>query len=214
MRNRREHNHDDHNDDETPGQPSRDPAELPEPGEPTQIRDILAAEFADYLADVVAKVPPPENPDDPTPAPPPARPNLRLITTPDDKAVTTDWDEPLTVADAVTAARTARRRVVRGAAGGTAFVVTAVVVAGWGEPLIVGGPLAVYGAGWLGYLWWNAALRPSAGQILAASAHGIGAVLAVVITTIAALVRGLVDRVDTARRRHETARTSPASPSV
>ncbi|MGW4849129.1 hypothetical protein [Nocardia brasiliensis] len=214
MRNRREHNHDDHN-DETPGQPSRDPAAPREPSEPTAIRDILAAEFADYLADVVANAPHPDNHDHPKPAPPaaPVRPNLRLITT-DDKTDTADWDEPLTVADAVIAARTARRRVVRSAAAGTAFVVGAGVVAGWGEPAIVTGPLAVYGTGWLGYLWWNAALRPSCGQVLAATYSGVRAALTVVITTLAALAHSVVGRVESARSRHETTRTSPATPSA
>ncbi|PXX66932.1 hypothetical protein DFR70_103687 [Nocardia tenerifensis] len=212
MRNRPEHHHnDDPDDNHTP--PPRRAGEPREPGEPTAIRDILAAEFADYLADVVAKTPPPDNPDDTTPTPP-ARPNLRLITTTPDKSGTADWDEPLTVDDAITAARTARRKVVRGAAGGTAVVVTAGVVAGWGEPLIVTGPLAIYGTGWLGYLWWNAALRPTLGQILAAVFGGLSTACAVVLTTLATLARGLVERVDTARSRHETTRTATTSPSA
>ncbi|KAA8884257.1 hypothetical protein F3087_34095 [Nocardia colli] len=200
--------HDDESDDDrTPNEPGS-PVES---REPKAIGDILAAEFADYLADVVANVPEPVDPDT-VPAPP--RPALRLVTPVAGGPDTGDWDKPFTVENAVEAARTARRRVVRVAAGGSAVVVTAGVLAGWGEPLIVTGPLAVYGTGWLAYLWWNAALRPSIGQVLSALTGAIRSAFAVVLTTLAGLAHGLIDRVDTARTRHETTRTSPAAPSA
>ncbi|KIA60556.1 hypothetical protein [Nocardia vulneris] len=203
------HNDDDPDEGHTPARPG-------EPSEPTPIRDILAAEFAEYLARASASTDEPIDLDDPAPTaapdPGPVRPNLRLVTTKPDPA--DDWDEPLTVADAVDAARTTRRRVVRTAAGGTAFVVAAGVVAGWGEPLIVTGPLAVYGAGWLGYLWWNAALRPTLGQVFAAGFGGMRTAFTVVLSTLAALAHGLIERVSSARSRHETTRTSPVTPSA
>ncbi|WP_378736692.1 hypothetical protein [Nocardia brasiliensis] len=199
-------NPDDHNNDD-------DPDERREPVEPKPIGDILAAEFADYLAHVVANVPPPANPEDATPSTP-QRPDLRLVAPATDELDSEDWDKPFTVEEALQAARIARRRVVRGAAGGSAVVVTAVLFAGWGEPLIVTGPLAVYGTGWLAYLWWNAALRPSLGQVLAAGFGGVRAALTVVLTTLAALAHGLIGRVSAARDRHETTRTSPVTPSA
>lgn len=200
--------HDDEpDDDRTP----QEPGSPVESREPKAIGDILAAEFADYLADVVANAPEPVDPDT---VPPPPRPALRLVTPVADEPATGDWDKPFTVTEAVEAARTARRRVVRAAAGGSAVVVTAALFASWGEPPIVTGPLAVYGTGWLAYLWWNAALRPSIGQVLTAITHTVSAAFAVVLTPLAALVHGVVDRVDTARTRHETTRTSPATPSA
>ncbi|QIS02335.1 hypothetical protein F5X71_08370 [Nocardia brasiliensis] len=212
MRYSRENDHnDDDPEDYQPGGPAQ-PAD--ESREPKAIGDILAAQFASFLADAVAKVPPPEpDPDDTTPATPP-RPNLRLVTTQPDHTAPADGDEPFTVEAAVNAARTARRKVVRGAASGSTFVVAAGVFAGWGEPLIVAGPLAVYGAGWLAYLWWNAALRPSLGQVLTTVFGALRTAVAVVLTTLAGIARGLLERVDTARARHETTRTSPASPSA
>ncbi|MFC9434001.1 hypothetical protein [Nocardia sp. NPDC057030] len=209
MRYRPDHNDDDP-DNHTPNDPTPAPAESQEP---KTIGDILASEFASFLADAVAKVPPPQT--DPAYEPePPTRPNLHLVTTEPEPAAAAPAgrDEPFTADDAVTAARTARRKVARAAAGGSAVVVAAVAFAGWGEPPIVTGPLAVYGTGWLAYLWWNAALRPSIGQILAAGIGGVRTAFAVVLTTLAGIAHGLVERVGTARTRHETTRTSPAKP--
>ncbi|WP_040698937.1 hypothetical protein [Nocardia vinacea] len=186
-----------------------DPDEQREPIEPKAIGDILADEFADYLADVTAAA---DTPDQRASEPhAPARPVLRVVHNNDTSDPVQQWDKPLDPDAVATAGRTARRRMVRGAAGASYAVVTATVLATWGQPWIVTGPLAAYGAGWLIYLWWNAALRPSIPDVLATVTNGLSTAFAVVITTIAAIVRGVVDRIDTARTRHEDNRTAPAA---
>ncbi|MFI6959908.1 hypothetical protein ACIBJI_41400 [Nocardia sp. NPDC050408] len=193
----------DHNDE--------DPDEQREPIEPKAIGDILADEFADYLADVSAAADTP-NQDHENASKPyaPVRPVLRVVHNNDTSDSVQEWDKPLDHDAVATAGRAARRRMVRGAAGASSAVVTATVLATWGQPWIVTGPLAAYGTGWLVYLWWNAALRPSIPDVLATVTNGLSTAFAVVITTIAALVRGLIDRIDTARTRHEDNRTAPA----
>ncbi|MEV0294220.1 hypothetical protein [Nocardia sp. NPDC050710] len=134
------------------------------PADPRAIGDILGDELEDYLAQVIADVPPPE---DAQPTGPsrsgrpigPKRPALHLVATDTDSD---DDAEPEVDPDAaIEAGRAARHRMLRGAAGGSSVVVLSATLAAWGEPLAVSGPLAAYGAGWVAYLWWNAALRPS-----------------------------------------------------
>ncbi|MEU7633853.1 hypothetical protein AB0C34_28395 [Nocardia sp. NPDC049220] len=201
----------DHNDED----PDQGGSEGRDPVDPKAIGDILADEFADYLADVVAAAdntpPAHRQPTDATE--PPAKPTLRLVKN-DETDTVAEWDKSLEPGAAAAAGRAGRRRMIRGAAGSSAVVVTATVLATWDQPWIVTGPLAAYGGAWLGYLWWNAALRPSVPDVLGAVTSGVSTAFAVVVTTIAVIVRGLVERIDTARTRHETSRTTPVSPSL
>ncbi|WP_406272518.1 hypothetical protein OH799_32920 [Nocardia sp. NBC_00881] len=202
----------DHNDED----PDEGRNESHEPIDPKAIGDILADEFADYLADVTAAAdnPPPQHRQPTDDTEPPARPTLRLVKNDDTDTDTDEGDKPLDPRAAAAAGRAARRRLVRGAAGGSAVVVTATALATWGQPWMVAGPLAAYSTGWLAYLWWNAALRPSIPDVLTTLTSAVSTAFAVVITTLAAIVRGLVDRIDTARTRHETSRTTPVSQSL
>ncbi|MFE9323544.1 hypothetical protein ACIHDR_19515 [Nocardia sp. NPDC052278] len=200
----------DHNDDENPD-------EGREPVDPKAIGDIIADEFADYLAKAVAAADNPPTPPARSSEPEPAeRPVLRLVKTDTtDTGVThSDWDKPADPGAVAAAGRVARRRMVGSAAGGSCLVVTATAFATWGQPLLVAGPLAAYGASWLAYVWWNAALRPSIPQILATATTSIGHAIAAVFTTITALVHAVLGRIDVARTRHETHRTAPVPPSL
>ncbi|WP_174188469.1 hypothetical protein [Nocardia barduliensis] len=197
----------DHNNNEDPDE-RRTPA-----GERNQA-EILAEEIEDYLADVLACAPP--DTQDFTPSAPQPRPALHLVKT-DTTGTDPDYDKPLDPEVFAAAGRAARRRIARGAAGGSAVVVTATVLATWGQPWIVTGPLAGYGTAWLAYLWWNAALRPSIPDVLSTVTSGIGHAIAVIATAIAAIVRGLVnrrDQPDTADPGPEIQPASPAAPSL
>ncbi|WP_433629108.1 hypothetical protein [Nocardia sp. CA-120079] len=189
-----------------------DPDEGREPTDPKLQGEKLAEEVAEFLAAAVAAVdnPPtrarssePESTD---------RPVLRLVKKDaTDRDDANGWDTPADPGTAIAAGRAARRRVARGAAVASALVVTATAFAAWGQPWLVAGPLAAYGTGWLAYVWWNAALRPSIPQVLSTVSSGVSTAFAVVVTTLAAIVRGLIDRLDTARTRHETTRTAPTT---
>ncbi|MEU7632023.1 hypothetical protein AB0C34_18840 [Nocardia sp. NPDC049220] len=201
----------DHNDE--------DPDERRERGrdpiDPKAIGDILADQFADYLAAAAAAAadnPPHQQPT--TETEPPARPTLRLVKNDDTDASSAPWDQPLDPGAVAVAGRTARRRMVRGAAGGSAVVVAATTLATWGQPWLVTGPLAGYGAAWLGYLWWNAALRPSIPDVVATAVNGVGHAIAAIAVAIVTAVRAAMSRIDTVRARHETSRTTPVSPSL
>lgn len=194
----------DHNDE--------DPDEQREPIEPKAIGDILADEFADYLADVAAVADTPDPHDEHASKPhAPVRPVLRVVQNSDTSDSVREWDKSLDPDAVAKAGRAARRRMVRGAAGASSVVVTATLLTTWEQPWIVTGPLAAYGTGWLAYLWWNAALRPSIPDVLATVTSGLSTAFVAVITAIAAIVHGLVDRIDTARTRHEDNRTTPAT---
>ncbi|MEV6388900.1 hypothetical protein [Nocardia xishanensis] len=193
----------DHNDDDPDDrQPKR-----PGPVDPAQQGQQLADEVEDFLASAVANVPPVDD-ESPVSAAAKPRPALRLVPDADDSD-TAEWDAPLDPAEIAAAGRGARRRMVRGAAGGSTVVVLSGLLATWGESLVVTGPVAVYGAGWLAYLWWNAALRPSAPDVLAAVAAGIGHALTAVALAIVAAVRAGITRT-----RRETPEPTPVSPSA
>ena len=65
-------------------------------------------------------------------------------------------------------------------------MVAAAAVLGWGESFTVVGPLAVYGTGWIGYLCWNAALRPSFPDTVQMLAEGIGRGVTATVSTVTA----------------------------
>ncbi|MET7770182.1 hypothetical protein [Nocardia sp. NPDC005366] len=157
----------------------RDDEHDPEQGPTRAEIGDFADEVEDYLAHVLANVPPPDS-DEPPYTPPsrsgrpigPKRPALHLVPNEDG-----DRDRDAAAVDpeaVIEAGRSARTRMVRSASGGSAVVVLAGAFACWGESFAVTGPLAVYGAGWVGYLWWNAALRPSFPETVTAVTGGIG----------------------------------------
>ncbi|MGV9616276.1 hypothetical protein [Nocardia xishanensis] len=193
----------DHNDDD----PDDHQHKRPGPVDPTQQGQQLADEVEDFLASVLANVPPVDEEGSVNPAATP-RPALRLVPEVDDRD-TAEWDAPLDPAEIAAAGRAARWRMVRSAMGGSTVVVLAGLLAAWGEPLAVTGPIAVYGAGWLAYLWWNAALRPSAPDVLAAVTGGIGHALTAVALAIVAAVRAGITRA-----RRETPDPAQVSQSV
>ncbi|QIS13649.1 hypothetical protein [Nocardia arthritidis] len=196
FRDNHDHNDDDHDNDGR------------EPIDPRTDGEILADEFADYLAlaaEVADNPPPPDPLDEPTTI---DRPRLRLVTTGTDTLDETDDADPWAKTSDPDYGRTARRRLVRGAAGGSAVVVGLGALAGWGEPFVVVGPLTAYGLGWLAYLWWHAALRPTIPQVLATAATGTGHAIAAIATTLVALLRAVVSRIEDARDRHENHRTA------
>ncbi|WP_329405969.1 hypothetical protein OG563_30495 [Nocardia vinacea] len=173
--------------------------------DPKSQGEKFADEVEDFLASVAEMI------DNPAPRPnsaaEPVRPTLRLVTT-DDTAIPEAVTDPTAITKA---GRAARRRMIRGSVGGSSVVVGLAWFAGWGQPWLVAGPIAAYSTGWLAYLWWNAALRPSIPQVLGSAASGIGHAVAAVFTAIAALVHGLIDHIDTAHTRHEDNRTGPAT---
>ncbi|MBH0775058.1 hypothetical protein [Nocardia bovistercoris] len=203
------HDHnDDHHDD--------DGGEL---GLPESAFTDVGDEAEEYLAQVLADIPPPDT-DEPPPAPTrrpatplgPKRPALHLVAPDDDPdPYSADQDTTAVAVDpdtAIRAGQAARRRMVRGAAGGSAVVVAAAALAGWGEPVTVTGPLALYGTGWVAFLWWNAALRPSIPDTGTAVVGGIGHTVTTVFLAVIALARAGVGRLDSARSRQESQRTA------
>lgn len=181
--------------------------------DPREIADIIGDEFTDYLNAVLADGSPP---DEDIVRPPtkvrssadPDTPMLRLVKDenpkphPDGAAGEADEREA--------AAKAARTQLIRGSAKGTAIVAGLGVAAGWGEPFVVVGPLAVYGAGWLAYLWWNAALRPPIPQAIGSASHALTGGIAAAASATSRTVRRAVKRAENARADHETSRTTPA----
>ncbi|WP_406237516.1 hypothetical protein [Nocardia sp. NBC_01009] len=104
-----------------------------------------------------------------------------------------------------------RARMLGRTAASSSVVVGLGVTAGWGEPLLVTGPLAVYGAGWLAYLWWNAALRPPIPLALGHVSHALSSAVAVPARALCRGTRSAIGRADAARTRHEAHRTTPAT---
>lgn len=161
------------------------------PPDPADVGDLIAEEFRAYLDNAGALDPYPA----PTPGPQPgaARPALRLVKPePDHDAEVAAL--ALDPGELAAAGKAARRRMVRGAAGGSAVVVAAGALVGWGQPLVVTGPLAVYGTGWVAYLWWNAALRPPIPAVLHGAADRVSAAVAAVFALLATLARALRSR--------------------
>ncbi|MFF0633490.1 hypothetical protein ACFYTS_13425 [Nocardia sp. NPDC004151] len=61
-----------------------------------------------------------------------------------------------------------RGQIWRASAAGSFVVVGLAATAAWGQPPEVGVPVVLYGLGWIAYLSWNAARRPSPSLALAA----------------------------------------------
>ncbi|MFE3080897.1 hypothetical protein [Nocardia tengchongensis] len=61
-----------------------------------------------------------------------------------------------------------RGQIWRASAAGSFVVVGLAATAAWGQPAEVAVPVVVYGLGWIAYLSWNAARRPSPSLALAA----------------------------------------------
>ncbi|WP_280434440.1 hypothetical protein [Nocardia carnea] len=181
--------------------------------DPRELADVIGDEFTDYLNAVLAEGSPP---DDDIVRPPakdlsPAAagtPALRLVkdegSVPAEKTVSEEATDPHAAASA------ARKRLIRGSAKGSAVVAGLGLVAGWGEPLVVVGPLAVYGAGWLAYLWWNAALRPPIPQAIGSTSHALTGGIAAAASATSRTVRRAVKRAENDPRVPDASRTHPA----
>ncbi|MGW6335021.1 hypothetical protein [Nocardia rhamnosiphila] len=181
--------------------------------DPREIADIIGDEFTDYLNAVLADGSPPDEDIVRPPAKAPSSadsdtPMLRLVK---DEAPGQDTDGfGGEAVEREAAAKAARARLIRGSAKGSAVVAGLGVGAGWGEPLVVVGPLAVYSAGWLAYLWWNAALRPPIPQAIGSTSHALTGAIAAAASATSRTVRRAVKRAENARAKHETSRTTPA----
>ncbi|WP_194819316.1 hypothetical protein [Nocardia sp. XZ_19_385] len=189
----------DHNDD--------DPEDFDGPTDPQLMGEILANEASDFLAAAASSAPFHIGQDAPPPPaePAPAKPALRLVK-----------PDTATLEPAAPAARRrgVRPQLLRAGIGGSLLITALVVVAGWGEPLIVGGPLAVYGLGWITYLCWNAALRPPLTQAVIAVTGATAAGIAAACSAITHKFRAGIGHLETARDRHETTRTGPVPPAL
>ncbi|MET8428367.1 hypothetical protein [Nocardia sp. NPDC004860] len=137
--------HDDHDDEQPRKGFSRD--------EIAAQADLLADEIAHFLSDTAGAAD----------QRPPAKPILRLVpplTTPEQAtaAAPVETGEPAPVP---AVKPHTRGQIWRASAAGSFVVVGLSAVAAWGQPAEVGVPVAVYGLGWIAYLTWNAARRPS-----------------------------------------------------
>ncbi|WP_107656037.1 hypothetical protein [Nocardia suismassiliense] len=177
----------------------KDPEDF-EPNDPKDQGEKLADEVADFLAAVAERAPFPTGQDAPAPAGQSVKPELRLVKTDD---VPDARDEAI-----VATAGGLRPRLVRAGAGGSAVVIVVAVFAAWGEPPAVAVPITVYGAGWMAYLWWNAALRPPIPQAIAFVTTATSRATAALFRAFFRGLRRAYERVDAARTRHETTRTA------
>ncbi|BDT95947.1 hypothetical protein IFM12275_59230 [Nocardia sputorum] len=192
-----------HDDNDDEGQRRPDPAATPT--DPAIAGELFADEVEDWLAGIADLDTAPTTAPAQTERPAAdAKPVRRAALT-----VVPDLDDDPADQAAAAAARS-RARTARRTAAGSAVVVGAAVTAGWGEGPLVAGPLAVYGAAWVAYLWWNAAHRPPLPQAISTVTAGIGHAVAAVATAIVGLLRALVERIDRARTQHGTNRTTPA----
>ncbi|MFE3799283.1 hypothetical protein [Nocardia tengchongensis] len=142
-----EHDGDDEHDDERPRKNlSRD--------EIAAQAEVMADEIADFLSDVAD-----DNPSTAPAARPMAGPEQPVT------AVPTEAGDPVPVSAANP--RT-RGRIWRASAAGSSVVVGLAATAAWGQPAEVGVPIVLYGLGWIAYLSWDAARRPSPSLALAA----------------------------------------------
>ncbi|WP_433562315.1 hypothetical protein ACQP1O_33190 [Nocardia sp. CA-151230] len=168
-----------------------------------QVADILGDEFSDFLAKGTAAAGKPRFPlgqDAPSPQES-AKPVLHLVKTEDGEKVT---------GTATTSPAGVRPQLLRAGLGGSLAVLAVAVVAAWGQPAAVAIPLAVYGLGWVAYLWWNAALRPPLPQAAATVLTVFARVLAAAARGMCRLFTAGVARLDRARARHESTRTTTA----
>ncbi|WP_067704490.1 hypothetical protein [Nocardia jejuensis] len=83
------------------------------------------------------------------------------------ETVAAEGPRPVTT-PAPTATPHTRGQIWRASAASSFVVVGASTVAIWGQPAEVGVPITVYGLGWVAYLIWNSARRPSPSIALAA----------------------------------------------
>ncbi|QLY33963.1 hypothetical protein H0264_18560 [Nocardia huaxiensis] len=157
----------DHDDDPDPDEEPQRPGKGFGPDEVAAQADLLADEIADHLADVAAAA-------DATTAgtdqPAPAKPTLRLVPplaapAATDTSDTAKHPEPESVSSA---APPSWGRVWRASAAGSSVVVGIAATTAWGQPAEVGIPVTVYGLGWIAYLLWDTAHRPSPSLALAA----------------------------------------------
>ncbi|MEG8177474.1 hypothetical protein GZH49_02865 [Nocardia terpenica] len=203
---------DDPYDDGDDPEPDREQDRLRGSREPQAIADILADQFSAFLAEVAAVADdqpatfPQDAPVEPRPDPA-VKPALRLVTTDD---TNTGIGEMADSADVRRAGTRVRRELLRAGIGGSVVVVAAAAVAGWGQPAVVVVPIAVYGLGWIAFLWWNAALRPPLRQVLAVIITACARGIAAAARGIVRAGRAGVARIETARTRHETTRTATA----
>ncbi|MEU1205484.1 hypothetical protein [Nocardia sp. NPDC005825] len=151
MRIFRDHDdHDDHDDEQPRKNLSRD--DLAEQA------DEMVDAIADYLTEIAD-----QNPHaTPTPHPVPQSAPVQAAA----PALTpTETVEPASIPPTKPHAR---GRIWRAGAAGSFVVVGLAAVAAWGQPAEVGVPIAVYGLGWIAYLSWDGARRPSPSLALAA----------------------------------------------
>lgn len=156
MRIFRDHDHngdDDHNDDEQPRKNlSRDDIAA-------QAEEMVDA-ISDFLSGVAGAA------DQLPQAIPAARPATMLTT--QGQATAAAPAEAVQPAPTPVAKPHTRGQIWRASAAGSFVVVGLAATAAWGQPAEVGVPVVVYGLGWIAYLSWNAARRPSPSMALAA----------------------------------------------
>ncbi|MFB7722304.1 hypothetical protein [Nocardia sp. NPDC056100] len=145
-----DHEHDDDHGDEQPGTGIN-------PDEIFVQAELLADEIADFLTETVDEA------DQPRPAGPTTQP-VPVTTTPQQSTTAA----PVEPRPAPTANPYTRGQIWRASAAGSFVVVGLAAIAAWGQPAEVGAPAILYGLGWLAYLNWNAARRPSPSLALAA----------------------------------------------
>lgn len=137
--------HDDHDDEQPRKNLSRD--DLAEQA------DEMVDAIADYLTQIAD-----QNPQTTQPVPPGAPVQAAA-------PALTETVEPAPIPPATPRAR---GRIWRAGAAGSSVVVGLAATAAWGQPAEVFVPVAVYGLGWIAYLSWDAARRPSPSLALAA----------------------------------------------
>ncbi|MFI2473464.1 hypothetical protein [Nocardia xishanensis] len=141
----------------------------------------------------------------------PQAPRLRLIKTPDPVVPVEDEHLPPALRPTVAVTAPPRRRVprwARAAVPGSLVVVLAAAALGNGQPGVVAAPIAVYAAGWVALLAWNAAYRPPLVQVAVTTAALLARLVAAAVGGTVRAIRTGIGRLDTARTQHESARTA------
>ncbi|MFJ9368777.1 hypothetical protein ACIRRA_30725 [Nocardia sp. NPDC101769] len=157
MRIFRDHDGDDHDDEQSRKGINRD--------EIAAHAEVMYDEIADYLADPAAY----DTNLDETIARSPAKPILRLVPPlptpqPSTTATPAESGDPAPV---LPTKPPTRGQIWRASAAGSFVVVGLATTAAWGQSAEVGAPVVLYGLGWIAYLAWNAARRPSPSLALA-----------------------------------------------